>query len=331
MRSEYEFAVVAAAALLGACAGDEADSGEPTLPASTIAARERFFGADNVDARGHVRKDRVVISWFGVSSLAVSLRGHVALLDTYINNGGCPPATDVAPYVATTYAELGALQPEAIFIGHDHFDHQCQTAPLLRDTGAVLVGLPAHCEKLRAEAETEIECLEALAADAPFGAVADIDPFGADVAVTAVRNLHSGTDDQPPCNSGGCEAVLYRFSVGQFSFVWNDSNGPIRALAPDLLASLSRLPASDVELGAIIGNGFLVQGMRDPVDYAEALRVKELYPLHHDLFGGGTSSGFRAAYEQAFAGRDVAAQWLQDPDDYLKPMRFDVGDVRWRD
>lgn len=331
MLPDCKFAVLAAAVLLGACAGEEDGAGAPSLPAATIAARERFFGADNVDARGQVRKDRVLVSWFGVSSLAVSLRGHVALLDTYINNGGCPPATDVPPYVATTYAELGALRPEAIFIGHDHFDHQCQTGQLLRDTGAVLVGLPVHCEKLRAEAEAEVECVEALAADAPFGAVADIEPFGADVAVTAVRNLHSGTDAQPPCNSGGCEAVLYRFAVGEFSFVWNDSNGPIRALASDLEASLRRLPASDIEFGAIIGNGFLVQGMRDPVDYAEALEVKELYPLHHDLFGGGTSSGFRAAYEQAFAGVTTTAHWLQDPDDYLKPMRFDVEDVKWSD
>jgi L-ascorbate metabolism protein UlaG (beta-lactamase superfamily) len=315
--------------LLVGCSSEEEEGARPPLPAATIAARERFFGAENVDGRGQVRADRVVVSWFGVSSLAVSLRGHVALLDTYINNGGCPPRADVAPYVETTYAELGALLPEAIFIGHDHFDHQCQTDGIVRDSAAMLVGLPAHCEKIRAEGLADVECLEALAADAPFGAVAELQPFGAAVAVTAVRNLHSGTDAQPPCNSGGCEAVLYRFAVGEFSFVWNDSNGPLRAHAPDLLARLRALPASDVELGAIIGTGFIAQGMRDPVDYAEALRVKELYPLHHDLFAGGTSSGFRAGYEAAFAGGGVTANWLQDPGDYLRPIAFDVNDARW--
>lgn len=329
MLRHYEFAVVAAAVSLSACASEEDDGASSPLPAPTIAARERFFGAENVDELGRVRKDRVIVSWFGVSSLAVALRGHVALLDTYINNGGCPPAADAAPYVPTSYEELGALLPEAIFIGHDHFDHQCQTAQVIRDSGAVLVGLPAHCEKVRADATDTIECLDALAADAPFGALADITPLGDDVTVTAVRNLHSGTDAQPPCNSGGCEAVLYRFAVGDFSLVWNDSNGPVRALAPELLEALGGLPASDVELGAIIGNGFLVQGMRDPLDYAEALRVKELYPLHHDLFGAGTSSGFRAAYEQAFAGRGLTTHWLQDPEDYIKPIAFHVSDAKW--
>jgi L-ascorbate metabolism protein UlaG (beta-lactamase superfamily) len=316
--------------LLVGCSGEEQDGARPPLPAASIAARERFFGAQNVDPGGHVRADRVIVSWFGVSSLAVSLRGHVVLLDTYINNGGCPPPEGKEPYVATTYAELGTLLPEAVFIGHDHFDHQCQTAGILRDSGAALVGLPAHCEKVRADGFVELECVEALDADSAFGAVADIQPLGADVAVTAVRNLHSGTDAAPPCNSGGCEAVLYRFAVGEFSFVWNDSNGPLRGHAPELLASLRALPPSDVELGAIIGTGFIAQGMRDPVDYAEALRVKELYPLHHDLFAGGTSSGFRAGYEAAFAG-GVTAHWLQDPGDYLRPIVFDVQDERWRD
>src|SRR5687768_4733665 len=104
MLRSYKFALLVPVMLLVGCSGEEEDAARPPLPAATITARERFFGAENVDGRGHVRADRVIVSWFGVSSLAVSLRGHVALLDTYINNGGCPPRADVAPYVATTYA-----------------------------------------------------------------------------------------------------------------------------------------------------------------------------------------------------------------------------------
>jgi hypothetical protein len=52
----------------------------------TIAARERFFGAENVDAvSGQVRADRVIFSWVTNASLAVSIRGRIVLLDTYIN------------------------------------------------------------------------------------------------------------------------------------------------------------------------------------------------------------------------------------------------------
>jgi hypothetical protein len=149
-----------------------------------------------------------------------------------------------------------------------------------------------------------------------------------------MRNLHSGADNQPPCNTGGCEAMLYRFDVGDFSLVWNDSNGPIANHAPELLSARRVQEPADVQFGAIIGNGFLVQGMRDPVDYAEALRVKELYPIHHDILGSGTSGGFRAGYEAAVTdrfGATLAAHWLQDPEDYLRPVVFDPSDPKWRD
>ena len=331
MSHSFKFAVAAAALVLTACGDDDSDSGREPLPAATVAAREVFFGAENVDEAGHVREDRVIFTWFGVASLAASFKGHVVLLDTYINNGGCPPASDAEPYVATDYPSLAALSPEAVFIGHDHFDHHCQTGTLLDESGAALVGLPTQCEKIGAEAERDIQCIRTLPADSAFGANAELTLFDEDLRITVLRNLHSGTDAQPPCNTGGCEALLYRFEIGDFSLVWNDSNGPIRTLAPDLLQALRDLPASDVQFGAIIGNGFIAQGMRDPVDYAEALRVKELYPLHHDLFGNGTSAGFRAGYDAAFAATGISAHWLQDPDDYLQPIVFDPRDPVWSD
>jgi hypothetical protein len=99
------------------------------LDDETIAAREYVFGADNVRANGKLPKNRVVVSWFGVASLAVAVNGKVVLLDTFIN--GLPPSTcgpdDSQPsdpsatgYVPVSYDQLGALKPRAIFIGHGH-------------------------------------------------------------------------------------------------------------------------------------------------------------------------------------------------------------------
>src|SRR5215212_1350244 len=94
-------AIVAGETLaLGAAAGAGAPTGAASagdraprrLPAATVAARERFFGAAAVDRAGRVRRDRVILSWFGVSSLAASFRGHVVLLDTFVNgtpDDGC--------------------------------------------------------------------------------------------------------------------------------------------------------------------------------------------------------------------------------------------------
>src|SRR3954471_6049136 len=109
-----------------------ADRAPARLPAATVAARERFFGAAAVDHAGHVRRDRVILSWFGVSSLAASFRGHVVLLDSFVNGtprDGCTGRRPPPPsgYVPACYDDLAALRPEAIFIGHEHFDHACRT------------------------------------------------------------------------------------------------------------------------------------------------------------------------------------------------------------
>jgi hypothetical protein len=306
----------------------------PPLPAATVAARRAFFGEGNVDAGGHLPHDEVIASWFGVASLAVSFGDRVVLLDTAINNpGDCVggEAPGGGPYVPATGDQLVALAPVAIFVGHGHSDHACHVGRIAVDSGATVVGLPQHCAQARDEVGdggtdgAQVACVEALAADSPFGTTADVavPPLGEDVHVTAVRNLHSGRDGEAPCNSGGCEAVLYRFEMGDLSLVWNDTNGPLSTAAPEVLTALRRLRPSDVQFGAILGLGIGTQGMRDPVDYAEALRVGELYPLHHDTTRGGGSAGFRGGLEAEMDGRpDLATtlHWLQDPGDYLKPL-----------
>jgi L-ascorbate metabolism protein UlaG (beta-lactamase superfamily) len=286
-----------------------------------VAARRKFFGAANVDAGGHLPDDAVIASWFGIASLAVAFGDRVVLLDTAVNNPGPCMSGSGDPYVPATEDDLVALRPVAIFIGHGHSDHACDVGHLADATGAVVVGLPQHC----ADAGDPAGCIEVLPADSPFGATAavTVPALGAGVEITAVRNLHSGKDGDAPCNTGGCEAVLYRFEVGDLSFVWNDTNGPIGTAAPELVAALRKLPPSDVELGAIVGLGIATQGMRDPVDYAEALRVTALYPLHHDTGRGGSSAGFRPALEAELAGRaglSTKLHWIQDPADYLRPL-----------
>ena len=113
-------ALAVAPALAQAHSGPTGGMAQLTVatPAETVAAREHFFGSENVAADGRVRSDRVILSWFSVASLAMAIDGHVVLLDTYIHKG-----EDKPNYVPTTTDEVAALDPEAIFIGHGHFDH----------------------------------------------------------------------------------------------------------------------------------------------------------------------------------------------------------------
>src|SRR5262245_28631062 len=85
----------------------KASAPEPEM----IAARQRFFGLDNVDPEtGAVRSDRVILSWFGITSYAASFNGHVVLLDAYVNR-----YRRAMSYTGTTPDEVAALRPETIF------------------------------------------------------------------------------------------------------------------------------------------------------------------------------------------------------------------------
>lgn len=350
-----------------------AEGAEPAtgLPAETVEARAHFFGRGNVDAEGRVRSGRVIVSWFSVGSLAAAIDGHVVLLDTYIHKG-----EDRPNYVPTTTRELIALRPEAIFVGHGHFDHAATAGTIAARTGAVLVGTPQHCEQAREEASGEaggpaaVECIEAAGADsAPGSEVRQIRPLGEDVAVSVVKHLHSAAEPpdgeghettlqtaplpdsglillhppgpsvlaglDPSGDEGG--TLLYRFQVGDFSFVWHDSAGPLREQGPQLFDVLRSLRPADVQIGAVLGFNEPTNGLRDPVDYLVSLAPKVFFPIHQDFVAEyGASKSMEGVMRREIARRGGVpseVRWLYDPYDYVRPelMSFDVADPRWSD
>ena len=349
-------------------------SSEPVIAAAApdmVKARRHFFGSENVDAGGRVRRDRVVLSWFSVASVAAAIDGRVVLLDTYIHKG-----EDRPNYVPTTTNELVALGPEAIFIGHGHFDHANTGGEIAARTGALVVGTPEHCDQAREQAKAvagpvkPVRCLAAVRrGSAPGAQVSRLTPLGDSVAVTAVKHIHSAAEPpdgenhetsvtsaalpdanqvllHPPgegtvagLTSGGDEgsSVLYQFRVGQFSLTWHDTVGPLRERAPAIFNVLRRLPSTDVELGSTLGFNDPTNGQRDPVDYVATLKPRLFYPLHHDFVAEyGLSKGLEGVFRREMAKRGplpTEVRWLYDPTDYLRPqlMTFDVEAARFAD
>ena len=339
--------------------------------ADTVKARRHFFGAENVDASGRVRRDRVVLSWFSVASVAAAIDGRVVLLDTYIHKGENRPN-----YVPTTTNELVALAPEAIFIGHGHFDHANTGGEISARTGALVVGTPEHCDQAKEQAKAvagpvkPVRCVAAVGrGSAPGAQVNRLTPLGDSVAVSAFKHLHSAAEAPdgenhetslastglPDANQlllhppgGGTVAglatsgdegssVLYQFRVGQFSLTWHDTVGPLRERAPAIFGLLRRLPPTDVELGSTLGFNDPTNGQRDPVDYMAALKPQFFYPLHHDFIAEyGLSKGLEGVFRREMAKRGplpTEVRWLYDPFDYLRPklMTFDVEAARFAD
>jgi hypothetical protein len=167
---------------------------------ATIAARQHFFGFENVNpTNGKVDDDKVIITWFSVQSYAVAARGRVFLLDSYIYRVADAPPPDTYAYVPTTVAELVALKPEAIFIGHGHGDHADNAAYIAVLTGATIFGAAEHCESMVADAArifgpgTAVKCtsLTTPASD-PGAEVREIDALRPDICVTSFKHVHSG-------------------------------------------------------------------------------------------------------------------------------------------
>jgi len=113
-----------------------ADAADPM-----VVARQKIFGIENVDATtGAIKKDKVVFSWLGHISGAVSIMGRVIMLDTYV------PRLEVTPgRTPFVIKDLVDLKPEAMFIGHGHSDHADNAAFIAAKTGATLYMTPEAC------------------------------------------------------------------------------------------------------------------------------------------------------------------------------------------
>jgi hypothetical protein len=335
-------------------------SARPPAPAASrrakVRARQRFFGEANVHPRtGAIRRDRVILSWFGCTSFALAMNGTVLLLDAWVPRG------QHSGYVPTDPDEVAALAPEAILIGHGHFDHAADAATIAAASGAVVVGTAQHCAQAREQAGSAPIRVRPLGNEAAAPGRTYRLRIGK-LQVTAVKHLHSAPSqpdledphapllpppdpssilEHPPTPSDALETVshlpdqeggclLYQLRMPGFRLAWNDSAGPLKDEAPDVLDVLRALPRSDVHVGTIQGFNQPVNGLRDPRMYIEALRGRVFVPCHHDDWGvpGVTTKGsnyeepLRAELDRIPERRRPRVRFLSDPDDYLRPGRL---------
>src|SRR5215471_2994299 len=123
-------------------------SAAPPGSADLVRARQLFFGIENVDATtGGVDNQKVVFSWITNASYAVSLKGRIVLLDTYVHRAETQPGR--TPFVVQ---DLVSLQPEAIFLGHGHFDHADNAAFVAGNLGIPIYASEETCAAMQTDA-----------------------------------------------------------------------------------------------------------------------------------------------------------------------------------
>ena len=221
------------------------------------------------------------------------------------------PARGIRGYVPTSPAEVAALRPEYVIIGHAHFDHAADAVPIAQATGATLVGTAEHCDDFRSRAESgpPVECVAAIPAGAPPGTSAPVELLDG-VKITALEHIHSAaglTDasdgfhvpalppplvdpilEHPPTPEdllgllghlpdaeGG--TVLYRFDLATCR-----SSGTTRGPASQPGARCARRPRADrpvdIEVGAIQGFGQFTNGSATPATTSRPCARRPSFP-----------------------------------------------------
>ena len=201
--------------------GDRDHGRDHRASAETIAIRQHFFGAENVDARtGEVRRDRVIFSWTTNASLAVSIEGRIVLLDTYINRPELPPAPRQPDLRRSPLSpqDLVNLEPEAIFLGHGHGDHADNAAFVAKQLDIPIYSSPETCDAMQVDVQRmfndpnvvnggvkiipdnkPVTCIPVVSRGSVPGAevvhLKQLEPLA---CIVAFKHIHSGTAPQDP-------------------------------------------------------------------------------------------------------------------------------------
>jgi L-ascorbate metabolism protein UlaG (beta-lactamase superfamily) len=286
---------------------------------------------------GPVPSDRnlIALRWLSTSNYELTYRGQVFLLDAYFERGPRNRPTGVVP------GEV--KRTDAIFLGHGHFDHMSDAAPIAQRTKAKVygaqitietalkLGLPAEQSQvvvggdslkfpsftvdvaLAQHSSLKPEVLEAL------GKLFDLDARPATPAeVAAEREIRSKGTFAPEVITQGTMAFAFTFDTG-FKLVWINSAGPVtdgdRALAQKL---------GPVDIAIIAYQGHPVAETQVPftLELVKLFRPRIYLPAHHDeIFGTFVDLGVEPLFE-AIADALPRTQTIAPL--HRRPLCFDI-------
>jgi len=254
---------------------------------------------------------KIMLRWLSTSNYELVHRGQVFLLDAYFDRGPRNRPTGVVP------GEV--KQVDAIFIGHGHFDHLSDAAPIAQKTKAKVIGAPITIEtayKLgvpegqgTAVSGGETLKFKGVTVDAALaqhstlsrdvldtlGKLYDLDagPATPEQAAAEKAILEKGTF-APDVITKGTIAYAFTFDTG-YKLVWIDSAGPVtdgvRALAQKL---------GPVDIAIVAYQGHPVAQTQIPVtlELVKVFRPRIFMPAHHDqIFGTFVDLGVEPLFE----------------------------------
>jgi hypothetical protein len=106
-----------------------------------------------------------------------------------------------------------------------------------------------------------------------------------------------------------------------------------KTVGANLASIMDRLDPVDVELGSVVSLGYNQNGERDIITYIEHVKPRYFIPNHVTAVAvEGSSLEWKVGYMDALKAANLPATmwpqllWLVDPNDYLKPLVFELKD-----
>ena len=339
------------------------------LSKKTIAARQKYFGFDNVNPRtGAVRSDRVIMSWVGVSTFAASFNGHVVMLDGYLAYARTGTWGNSKEYLGTDAKEYASLMPEMYFFGHGHSDHMGHLPEILSYLPSLpMFGVEEHCNDIRAGmAPAVVNCTSIVPAGAQFGTQAVLPAnLLPGVELRAVKHPHSAfpadrINDPPfstmqavvrPCiayslyppngsepspfggPTSGVLSLSWQFKVGNFGLGWSDTTGDISGNRPVAgLGTGAEVPAvfeSWPQTHVLFGS-IAVSPRRIFNQHIAAIAPQLFIPIHHDPCAFDVKRELDDQMKTLPAALRPQVWYISDPGDYVRPIVFDPKAAGWQ-
>jgi hypothetical protein len=177
---------------------------------------------------------------------------------------------------------------------------------------------------------------------------AELFPAGIPLRSISVNPIPGQMNLRPPGNPGGAVAMFFNITLrtgSNLSLAYNDTIGALRegrgsawangtpADGERLTDIMRHMAPVDFYSAAVGTANFVNNGLRDLIDYQQALQPRMFVPNHQTTGGqdvGETKSLMHYAIyleqlrNMGVPEREWPARWTLDPCDYLKPIAFDV-------
>jgi L-ascorbate metabolism protein UlaG (beta-lactamase superfamily) len=237
----------------------------------------------------------LTVRWFGTTNFEFDYGDQVILLDTFYDRG--PRARPIGFTVSQV------KRANAILIGHAHWDHISDVAPVAKQTGAKVFGASVTIEtavqlgvppaQTQAVKSGEILKFKGFSVEAILAQHSTLDPELLKVFTEAIEKATAPTPEQkaaeeqvrakgtrdPRLIKEGTLAYLFTFPSG-FKLIVRNSAGPITEAEK---ATLKRIgEKTDVAIVPYMGQYVAQRQLAASLPIAKLYNAKVYLPAHHD-------------------------------------------------